>query len=84
MSDRSKQSRTQAEAAFRKTQKAERDKDKSEAMQQYESERDATLLKKERLKELRLAKEAADAKEAAKEAAASKKKKTKKTPAKKK
>jgi hypothetical protein len=75
MADRSKQSRDQAETAFRKTQKEARAKDKSEAMQQYESERDATLKKTARLKELRLAREADDA------SAATKKKPRKRKPA---
>jgi hypothetical protein len=77
MADRTKQSRNQAEAEFRKTQKAAREKDKSEAMIQYESELVATRKKTERLKKLRLAKEAEDA--GAESASAPKKKKKKKT-----
>ncbi|MCT8970974.1 hypothetical protein [Microbaculum marinisediminis] len=73
MAERSKQTRAQAEVAFRKAQKAERDKDKSSAMQEYESGIEATRKKTARLKELRLAKEAEDAKAAAKGAAKKKK-----------
>lgn len=76
MPDRFKGTRVQAEAAFRKAQKAARDQEKSDAMKEYEARAEATQAKSERLKALRLAKEAADAEAAA--TAASRKKMKKK------
>ena len=49
--------RTQAEAKFKKAQRAT---DGSQAMSEYNAERQAERAKTARLKELRLAKEAAD------------------------
>lgn len=60
MAERSSKSRNQAEVAFRKTQKAAREQDKSAAMQEYEAEGVAIRERSARLKELRLAKEAAE------------------------
>lgn len=75
MADRAKESRVRAEAEFRKTQKAEREKDKSSAMLEYESEIEATRKKTARLKELRKAKEASDVKAASGKPVAAKTKK---------
>lgn len=65
MNDRPSRSRSQAETAFRKTQKDARDQARSEAMRDYEDQAAATRAKSARLKALRLAKEAADSEAAA-------------------
>lgn len=59
MSDMSKE-RQKADAAFRKTQKNGGRDGKPGAAQAYEADAEAARLKSERLKTLRLAKEAAD------------------------
>ncbi len=84
MSDHTSKTRTQAETAFRKTQKAARDEARSEAMREYEDQAAATREKSARLKALRLAKEAADSKAAAeaKQPAAKKKRPAAKAPTK--
>jgi hypothetical protein len=56
MADPSKE-RSQAEAQFKKTQRAD---EGAQAMSEYNAERQAERAKTVRLKELRLAKEAAD------------------------
>ena len=59
MSEMSK-GRKLAEAAFKKVQKLGRSGDRSEARQEYDAESDASRTNSARLKELRLAREAAD------------------------
>jgi len=66
-----KRKRTEAESQFKKTQKAQRATDGTQAMSEYKAVRDAEVAKTARLKEQRLAKEAAD--KAAKQAAPTKK-----------
>jgi hypothetical protein len=54
--------RTEAEAKFKKTQKAQRATEGSQAMSEYVAAGHAVRAKTARLRELRLAKEAADKK----------------------
>jgi hypothetical protein len=55
--------RTEAEAQFKRTQKEERATDATKAMSEYEAAGHAVRAKTARLKEQRLAKEAADKKD---------------------
>lgn len=59
MSEMSK-GRKLAEAAFKKVQKLGRSGERSEARQEYDAEADASRTNTARLKELRLARDAAD------------------------
>jgi len=59
MANRSKK-RTEAEAQFKKTQKAQRATDGTQAMSEYVADGHAVRAKTARLRELRLAKEAVD------------------------
>ncbi|TMJ79163.1 MAG: hypothetical protein E6G76_28865 [Alphaproteobacteria bacterium] len=59
MANRSKK-RTEAEAQFKKTQKAQRATDGTQAMSEYVAAGHAVRAKTARLRELRLAKEAVD------------------------
>jgi hypothetical protein len=64
--------RTEAEAKFKKTQKAQRAAEGSQAMSEYVAAGHAVRAKTARLKEQRLAKEAADKKAEAKQSTKSK------------
>jgi hypothetical protein len=62
MADDPSKEHPQAEAQFKQTQKAQRATEGTEAMSEYLTERNAERAKTARLRELRLAKEAADKK----------------------
>jgi hypothetical protein len=64
--------RTQAEAQFKRTQKAQRATEESQAMSEYVAAGHAVRAKTARLRELRLAKEAADKKAETKQGTKSK------------
>ena len=71
MANRSRK-RTKAEAQFKQTQKAQRATEGSQAMSEYVAAGHAVRAKTARLRELRLAKEAADKKEKTKQGTKSK------------